>query len=191
MYALQHTQLQQDNTVLRLCHPLIFQTFKPIQTTGDGSCLYHALSLALIGTEACTDLLRLLALHALVKHKATIMSAFRDAFPLATEHVLNVKYTTAIRKAVGIHCWGTDYHLFALSLLLDRPIFNTPQTPTVVSLLLTLLSNMLRDFVLMSLVPEYISSIVPAFTEHCYLVEMSSLSLCCLFLILIIKTFTG
>ena len=50
-----------DESVLRLCHPHFFQTFKPVQTTGDGSCLYHALSLTLTGTEMCTDLLRLLA----------------------------------------------------------------------------------------------------------------------------------
>ena len=91
-----HGHLEQDGSVLRLCHPLIFQTFKPVQTTasGDGSCLYHALSLTLTGTEMCTDLLRVLAIHALVKFKATMMNAFRDAFPFATEHDLQVKFNT-------------------------------------------------------------------------------------------------
>ena len=130
VYASQHSHLQEDSSVLRLCHPLIFQTFKPIQTTGDGSCMYHALSLTLTGTESCTDLLRLLTLHALVKHKSAMMSAFRDAFPIATEHEYVVKFNTAVRKAVQVFSWGTDYHLFVLSLLLDRPIFQYNTDPT-------------------------------------------------------------
>ena len=76
VYASEHGHLALDESVLRLCtcHPLFFQTFKPVQTTGDGSCLYHALSLTLTRTEMhmCTDLLRLLAIHALVKFKTTI-----------------------------------------------------------------------------------------------------------------------
>ena len=86
VYASEHGHLALDESVLRpcICHPLFFQTFKPVQTTGDGSCLYHALSLTLTGTEMhmYTDLLRLLAIHALVKFKATMTSTFRDAFLL-------------------------------------------------------------------------------------------------------------
>ena len=82
--------------------PSLFPNFKPVQTTGDGSCLYHALSLTLTGTEMhmCTDLLRLLAIHALVKFKTTMMSTFRDAFPFATDYDLQVKFNTAVRTAV-------------------------------------------------------------------------------------------
>ena len=47
VYASEHGHLALDESVLRLCHPIFFQTFKPVQTTGDGSCLYHALSLTL------------------------------------------------------------------------------------------------------------------------------------------------
>ena len=59
VYASDHPHLQQDSSVLTLGHPLLFETFKPIQTRGDGSCMYHALSLTLTGTQTYTDLMRL------------------------------------------------------------------------------------------------------------------------------------
>lgn len=133
MYASQHTHLEQDVSVLGMTNPLLFQTFKPVQTTGDGSCLFHALSLTLTGTETCTDLLRLLAVYALVKYKATMMSAFRDAFPLATEQDYALKFTTAVHSAASVTMWGTDYHLFALCLLLNRPIFHYNTNPPAIN----------------------------------------------------------
>lgn len=139
VYASQHTHLQQDNSVLTLNHPLLFHTFKPVQTTGDGSCLFHALSLTLTGTETCTDLMRLLAVYALAKHRATMMGAFEQAFPMCSQEQHQEKFNSAIHKAVEVPKWGIDPHLFALSLLLDRPIlqYNTdrnhglPHTLTV------------------------------------------------------------
>ena len=59
-YVSGHPHLEQDNSVLTQAHPLLFETFKPVRNTGDRSCLYHALSLTLTGTETCTDLIRLL-----------------------------------------------------------------------------------------------------------------------------------
>lgn len=124
MYASEHTQLQQDSSVPSLCHPLLLHTFKPVHTTGDGSCLFHALSLTLTGTETCTDLLRLLTVYAVAKYKATLMSAFHDAFPEATERDYQIKFNSAVIEAVNVNVWGTDYHLFVLCLLMDRPIFH-------------------------------------------------------------------
>ena len=69
VYASEHAQLSKECSVLGLSHPALFQVFKPVATTGDGSCLFHALSLTLTGTETCSDLLRLLVVHALVKYK--------------------------------------------------------------------------------------------------------------------------
>lgn len=95
-------------------------------TTGDGSCLYHTLSLTLTGTEAYSELVRLLAARALVKYKDIMIRAFRDIYQhnmhtnAEFEHELNA----SLHEAVNASEWGTDHHLFALSLLLDRPIFH-------------------------------------------------------------------
>ncbi len=131
VYASEYPHLQQCNPVLGLCHPLLFQTFKPVITTGDGSCLYHALSLTLTGTETCTDLLRLLTVHALVKHRQTVMSAFHDAYRQSSGRDLQELFNTAITTAVNVNLWGTDHQLFALCLLLDRPIFHYNTGPHV------------------------------------------------------------
>ena len=114
--------------MLGLSHPALFQVFKPVVTTGDGSCLFNALSLTLTGTETCSDLLRLLVVHALVKHKDTMLSALLDAYPTRTPAQINGGFNSAVRTAVNYR-WGTDYHIFALSLLLDRPIFQYNTDP--------------------------------------------------------------
>ena len=129
VYAAQHAHLSLDSKVLGLFHPALFQTYKPVYTTGDGNCLFHALSLALTGTESCTDLVRLLTVHALVKCKSTVMGAYRDAYPGRTEQQHLAHFNAGMREAVTVGRWGTDEHLFALALLLDRPIFQYCTNP--------------------------------------------------------------
>ncbi len=68
--------------------------------------------------------MRLLTAHGLVKYKHTMLSAFHDAFPSRTNQANLDTFTTTLKEAVQTNKWGTDYHLFALSLLLDRPIFH-------------------------------------------------------------------
>jgi hypothetical protein len=65
-YAAFHPNLVSDRTVPNLSHPLLLQTFKPIRTTGDGNCLYHAISLALTGSENISYLLKMVVAHALL-----------------------------------------------------------------------------------------------------------------------------
>ena len=61
--------------------------------------------------------------HALLKFRATKISAFHDAFPGAPDEQHNAAFNTCLSKDLQIGVWGSDYHLFALSLLLNRPIF--------------------------------------------------------------------
>ena len=80
-YASAFSDMRQDTCTSNRCHPLLLQVLKPVQTTGDGNCMYNALSLTLTGTELYAHLIRLLCAYALVKYKDTIISAFADAFP--------------------------------------------------------------------------------------------------------------
>ena len=86
--------------------------------------MYHALSLALTGSESISYLLKVVVAHALLKFRATMISAFHDAFPGASDQQHNTTFNTCLAKALRIGAWGSDYHLFALSLLLNRPIFH-------------------------------------------------------------------
>ena len=130
VYASQHAHFSVDQSVLCLAPPALFQILKPVVTTGDGSCLFHAFSLTLTGTESCSDLIRLLTVHALVKHQNIMFSAFRDAYRDAyrsltetqTQGRLNQLFNSAITTAVKYN-WGTDFLIFALCLLFDRPVF--------------------------------------------------------------------
>ena len=38
-------------SVANQCHPLILQTYKPVLTTGDGDCMYDALSRVVRGSD--------------------------------------------------------------------------------------------------------------------------------------------
>ena len=84
--------------------------------------MYHALSLVLTGTETYTDLMRLLATYALSKYKQEVLRAVQDANPTHAPANIRGVHAESIRDALNVSEWGTGYHLFALSLLFDRPI---------------------------------------------------------------------
>ena len=119
----------QDTCASNTCHPLLLETLKPVLTTGDGNCMYNALSLTLTGTERFTHLIRLLCAYALVKYGNTMISALADAFPANTQ---SGHEPTALHEALHVGVWGTDYHLFPFSLLMNRPIFQFNTFYTIV-----------------------------------------------------------
>ena len=57
------------------------------------------------------------------------MGAYRDAYPGRTEQQHLAHFNAGMREAVIVGRWGTDEHLFALALLLDRPIFQYCTNP--------------------------------------------------------------
>ena len=50
-YAALEPDLCQDITASNQCHPILHQVLKPIVTSGDGNCLFNALSLTIAGSE--------------------------------------------------------------------------------------------------------------------------------------------
>ena len=174
VYAAQHAHLSLDNQVLGLFHPALFQTYKPVYTTGDGNCLFHALSLALTGTESCTDLVRLLTVHALVKCKSTVMGAYRDAYPGRTEQQHLAHFNAGMREAVTVGRWGTDEHLFALACCWIALYFSIAPTPTMAFLPQLLLNSLLSCFSPSRLRQGVMCSTVPVRTGCCSLVETSA-----------------
>ena len=118
-----HPQLVEDPRATRQCHPLLCETFKPIHTTGNGNCCFNALSLTLTGSQQLHALIRLLAAYALVKYRALIRQAFVDSYQNSSSQGIDRMYNSSLREAVTMHAWASDHHLFALSVLFDRPIF--------------------------------------------------------------------
>ena len=98
----------------------MLQTYKPVLTTGDGDCMYHALSRVVCGSEQLSKLFRLLTAYSVVKYRDVMIRALQDAFPLQSREENVCKSNTLIVEALKIGSWGSDFHLFPLSLLLDR-----------------------------------------------------------------------
>ena len=48
-------------------HPLMLQTYKPVLTTANGDCMFHALSRVVCGSEQLSRVFRLLIAYAAVK----------------------------------------------------------------------------------------------------------------------------
>ena len=105
------------------CHPLMLHTYKPVLTTGDGDYMYHALSRVVCGSEQLSKIFRLLTAYAAVKYRDVPIQSLQYAFPSrpSVDNVRNAN--TLIVHALRIGSWGSDFHLFPLSLLLNRPIF--------------------------------------------------------------------
>ena len=104
-------------------HPLMLQTYKPVLTTGDGDCMYHTLSRVVCGSERLSRIFRLLIAYAAVKYRDVLIQALQHALPTDPYGNHVCKANTLIVDALRIGSWGSDFHLFPLSLLLDRPIF--------------------------------------------------------------------
>ena len=122
-FATDFPRLPVAASIANKCHPLMLQTYNPVLTTGDGDCMYHALSRVVCGSEQLSKLFRLLTAYSVVKYRDVMIRALQDAFPLQT-HEENVrKSNTLIVEALRVGSWGSDFHLFPLSFLLNRPIF--------------------------------------------------------------------
>jgi hypothetical protein len=74
-YAALEPHLCQDITASNQCHPILLQVLKPIVTSGDGNCMFNALSLTIAGSEHLSAVLRLLCVYGLVKYKDTMLRA--------------------------------------------------------------------------------------------------------------------
>ena len=146
-YANKFPAIQQDTCASNRCHPLLLQILKPVRTTGEGNCMYNALSLTLTGTEQFSDLIRLLCAYTLVKYKDTMISAFADAFPSNTEASHEQMYHRTLVETLQVGVWGTDSQLFPLSLLMNRPVFhyNTFYVVSDTSGIMTLSVSNARD----------------------------------------------
>ena len=126
-YAESNPGLSQDSTATQQCHPLLLETFKPVAIHKDNNCLYNALSLVLTSSQELHALMRLLCVHALIKHKRDMLEGLTHSYRMQSRSGILTMYTQAIREAATLGIWGHDLHLFALSILFCRPIlqYNT------------------------------------------------------------------
>ena len=152
-----HTRLQSSNTGLRhrridlLSRALLPSDFKqwlPIETSGDGSCLYNAVSLSLVGDESLSALLRMLTVselfanaefyanHPQIKEFASasgytnsaIISIFlSEQKSLATYNGDCSKVVQAIQvlaqETAEPSVYSRQFHILSLASVVGKPIF--------------------------------------------------------------------
>lgn len=123
VFATDFPRMPSAVSIANECHPLMLQTYKPVLTMGDGDCMYHALSRGVCGSEQLTRIFRLVTAYSVAKYRDVLIQSLQDIYPLlpCDDHVR--KTNTLIVHALQTGRWGSDYHLFLLSLPLDRPIF--------------------------------------------------------------------
>ena len=119
-HAALEPNLCQDITASNQYHPALLQVLKPIVTSGDGNCMFNALSLTIAGSEHLSAILRLLCVYGLVKYKDTMFRAIARAWGSSRANDL---YFRNLHIFLRNGAWGTDDHLFVMSLVLNRPIF--------------------------------------------------------------------
>ena len=89
--------------------------FEAILTTGDGNCLYSAVSNALFGNESYSFKLRLASLLIIIKYEQFFDNLYREAQADTFENL--------IKKVATNKSWGNDLIMIALSIVIKRPIF--------------------------------------------------------------------
>ena len=97
------------------------------------ACLIHCHCCSL-GQNVCLHQF-VYCVYVLIKQSEQVTNAFSHAFPHWSATEVQSTYCNAVIKALHDGTWGLNYHLFTLSLLLDRPIFqfNTFETCAITS----------------------------------------------------------
>jgi hypothetical protein len=105
-----------DDAVQDRIHPCMQQYYQAIHCPADGNCLYHAMSISLTGSEHISDKLRKVACLILLDH--------RHWFEYLIEiHPMADTFETLLQDVWTNNNWGNEYHILALSIALERPIF--------------------------------------------------------------------
>jgi hypothetical protein len=93
---------------------------RPVATTGDGNCLFNALSIALVGNESMSGRLRLMIGLELVINR----QLYEKCYPLHDSpwHGCCGPYVEAMEGTFVYGEWATGWHLHAAATVLQRPV---------------------------------------------------------------------
>jgi hypothetical protein len=89
--------------------------FNPVLTTANGNCLYNAVSIALDGSERLCYLIKIALAFIFFKEKVFFKK-------IITETSGSNSFQQVANDSARNYAWGSEYHIFALSVLLERPL---------------------------------------------------------------------
>ena len=111
-----------DQHVNSKLHPAMLSEYAPVVTTGDGNCLWNAVSTCLFGDERLRLMLRFLTVYIMWENKAYFMDTIRN--DTIHEGSVDQCFDHHLRIARNDRAWGNEYHMLALSIALQRDVFS-------------------------------------------------------------------
>jgi hypothetical protein len=97
--------------------------FACVRIKGDGNCLWNSVSFSLIGDYSLMESLRLLTAATLVKYENEFKKhLFNQKKKFGYNHDLT--FDQLVVAATELSVWGDEYHIIALSIALQRPIYS-------------------------------------------------------------------
>jgi hypothetical protein len=105
-------------------YPSFAAVLVPYETRGNGDCLWNMISLALVGTDKLSRLLRLLTALCMLLMKENFITIIKEQYESTkTDNALalaNINFQEYLRKALDNEQWGNSYHLIALATALGK-----------------------------------------------------------------------
>ena len=103
-------------------HPAVLEHYCPVTTTGDGNCLWNAVSLCLFNSEVHRLTLRLLTVDCMW-NKQNFFLYLIGMDTIMEEGTLLQRFHKHLRIARNDKEWGNEFHILALSIVLQRDIY--------------------------------------------------------------------
>ena len=102
--------------ILKNFHPVILADHKPVKTTGDGNCLFRAISRGMVGHEGLHLLIRLLSALEMLENQHFYDTSASNYTDLIQDPQLVIDpYSNLIRSVCRVGRWGEMLHLYAAS----------------------------------------------------------------------------
>ena len=109
--------------ILNKLQPSLLDEHIPLEVTGDGNCLFRAVSRALYHTEAHHMILRLLTALEIVENVIYYDSHLKNYKDLVKDfRIPNEPYTSILHRACTVKAFSYMQHLFALSTVIGETI---------------------------------------------------------------------
>ena len=99
------------STVESYIHPAMLHVVRAISTTGNGDCIYNAISIQLSGSECYSQAVRFLTVCSLVKHKQLFYAYIRQNLVHIVDLDIPQEYDRNLQKALTPLAWAEDYHI--------------------------------------------------------------------------------
>ena len=112
-----------DNHIKQFLQPAILPYYQPVETTRDGNCLWHSISINLLGNEQMSHDLRILTAEIMLKNKDFFKRCIaKDKLGKQQGEPDNV-FLDYLEEATRNGAYGHEFHILALAIVTQRDIY--------------------------------------------------------------------